>query len=581
MVATPESLAPTVLESSLAPHPKNGDLPRWAAWFSVSALAAVLVAVQWRSFAPVFANDEVGILGASRLIARPATDWLLTGDSYMPGLSVLIAPAWWVTSDPLTVYRIAVLLCVVIALLTVLPLANLARRFGAAPNLSVVVAAIALAAPARALESNYVWAENLLVLLVSCTLAAAWRFADAPTVRSAALLAVAAGGAVFAHGRALPFALVMIAVAVLASWRRLSVWLTLVAVGGAVLALAYALLRYVSESIYFESDRVGSTLDDISRATPLGYVEILASQVWYQIAAWAGLTALGAAALFTLAVRSQSRRVGVLVAAPLVAMILTVPLLLADSPDLLTGVHVHFYGRYLDAFLLPLAVAGLVRVAAGLSVRTRVTLAATVVVVSIAFLAWVAPAIPVGANLTSPHVPGVAHLLHPTYAVTGDAENWTVVAILAAVPALALLAISRWRAATIVVLGIAAAVGTVVSDARNFDPLEESMRSPRPAVVAVEAVDPGVPLHANSRSTYAVTHGNILSFWLAERGYIYVDPADGIGGVQMMLGDLDDPGAQSSGSRALVDSEHGASVVWVLPGPLADALDAQGLLEAP
>ncbi len=556
---------------------RQGDLPRGSAHAAVVVAIAVYVVVAWNSTAPVFFTDEVGNLGVAKLFADPQAAWLLTGASYMPGFSVMLTPAWWVSSDPLVVYRLAIVLGVLISLTTMVPLAALARRFGAAPRMSWVVAAIVIAAPARALNANYVWAEMLLFLAVAWTIELAFRLPKADA-RLAVTYGAVAGVAFAAHGRALPFTILAIG---LGAWlaRGSLANVGAVVLGGAVTAGgAYGLFVYASSSIYIESDRVSSTLDGIGGVTVGGYLETVASEAWYQIAAWAGLTVIGLGVVVRAAWRERMRGPSTVLVALAMAMALAAPVLIADSEGLLTRIDAHFYGRYLDPFVAVLAVVGLARLTRPVRVRWALALAGSAVASAGIFLLVIAPGIPAGVYLTPIHVAGVAYLLHPGYVLTGQAENWGVIAFAAIAAAVVVAAASMRRLVALGIVGAWLVAATVWTDTRMFDLFEAPQRSQPAVAAAVAPIDTGIDLYADYTYRYAYSHGNQLTFWVAPRRYVYVNSARDSEGVEMFLGGATSDVAIRSGARPIDATLPSDAVVWILPGPLQDDLDARGRL---
>lgn len=539
--------------------------------------AAVYVIVAWNSTAPVFFTDEVGNLGVAKLFADPQTGWLLAGESYMPGFSVLLTPAWWISSDPLIVYRLAIILGVLLSLATVVPLAALARRFGAAPRTSWVLAAIVMAAPARALNANYVWAEMLLFLAVAWTVELAFRLPEAH-VRVALIYGVVSGAAFAAHGRALPFTILAIGFGAWLARRSLQNVAAVVLGGAATAGGAYGMFTYATSSIYMGSGRVSSTLDAIRGVTVGGYLEAVASQVWYQIAAWAGLTVIGLGVVLRAAWRERLRGPSAAFAALAVAMALAMPGLISDSEGLLTRIDAHFYGRYLDPFVAVLAVVGLARLTRPMRVRWALALAGSAVASAGIFLLVVAQGIPAAVYLTPIHVAGVAYLLHPGYIITGEAENWGVVAFVAIAAAVVVAAASTRRLVAVGLVGTWFVGVTVWTDIRMFDVFEAPQRSQPAVAAAVAPIDTGVDLYADYTYAYAYGHGNQLTFWVAPRRYVYMDPAKHQAAVEMFLGSANSDPATRSGARPIDAVLPRDAVVWILPGPLQDALDGAGQL---
>lgn len=556
---------------------EHRDVPRWAPAVALAAVAAVYVVVTWNSTAPVFTNDEVGNLAAAKLFAEPHTGWLLTGASYMPGFSVLLTPAWWISSDPLVVYRIAIIVGALLSLATVVPLAALARRFGAAPRVSWVLAAIVMAAPARALNANYVWAEMLLFLAVAWTAELAFRLPDA-RFKTALIFGLVVGSTFAAHGRALPFTLLAL---VGGAWlvRHSLPNVAAVLSGGAVAAgTGYALYQYVNASMYFTTDRVSRTLSSLDDATVRGYVDALASQTWYQVAAWAGLTIIGFGVVVREARSERLRGPHAMLAMLAIVMTLLVPLLTANSIEMLQRIELHFYGRYLDPFVSVLAVVGLARLTRPVRLRWALALSALAVASGAAFLWLVAPGIAPATSLTPIHSPGVAYLLHPAYAATGQTENWVTVALIAIVPAVVVAVAAARQIVALTVVSVWFASVTLWTDLDMFDYFESFVRTAPAVVTAVEPIDHDVDLYADYKYSYTFFHGNEFTFWLTPRRYIYMDSTKDTSDVQMFLGSETSEFARAEGARPIDAPLPDDAVIWVLPGPLQDELEAQGRL---
>lgn len=557
------------------------DVPRWVAVASVILAGAVLIEVQWGSVGPQFSNDEIGNLGNAMLFAHPGTTWVLTGWAYMPGMSVFLTPIWWLTSDPALAYRLAILLCAAVGLAAIQPLAELARRFGSPYRWSFVFASIVVAAPSRALYSNYVWAENLLFLCIAWTVVLVFRLAERPTVANSLAYGAFSAGTFAAHGRALPFAMVAVVVGGAVLWHRrplamrvFAAWL-LVAVG------AYGLFRYATDAIYISGGRESGTLAGLANATPSGYAVTVVSQVWYQVAAWAGLTVIGALTLLARARAERWRGAAMATVVLMAPMALAVPLLLAVPPGGDPRITLHVYGRYLDPFITPLAVIALARLQRHMSARVKALLAVGYAGSAGAFLVWCVPSIPVGGSFTSAHAPGVSYLLHPEYVVTGGKEDWARLVWLAVLPAIVLVVVARLRAVAVVSLSLWFVSVTVWTDIAQFERFEAVHRSEPPIVSLLAGIDTGVPLYAEPKSQFPLQQGNRFAFWLYPRAYVYMDTSKDTSGVQMFLGDVSSTFAREHGASELVGSHDGSAVIWVLPGPLDDQLAKQGRLESP
>ena len=553
------------------------DLPTWCGWLAVTVAVGMMAAVGWGSSAPLFRADEIGNLGNAQLFANPGTTWLLAGKAYMPGMGILLTPVWLITDDPATAYRIAIAMCAVMGLLVILPLRRIAKHFGAAPVTATILAALVVVAPSRVLGSNYVWAENLLVLLVSTTVVLLLECGPSTRFSGGVLLGAAAGATFLAHGRALPFAVgaLLVAVWLLRSQPRVAA--SAAVTGAATLAASYVLFGYVADALYIGDDRVASTLDDIRRATPETYFASLGGQAWYQVAAWAGLTALGAIVLGGAAQRKGWRSAPAGVFALLAGMSLLVPLVIAN-PVVEDRGHVYFYGRYLDAFLVPLAVIGLAGIVRGVRWRSWITSLGVGTAGGLVFVLASAPKIGEGFMITPAHVPGVAYLVRVVPTDTQWPGSWALVVILSLVPAVVLAVTSRWPRVSLTLFAVWAVGVSLYSDEAKFDRFDQLYRSPPFQVDVLAAVDPAITLFGDVTSAQVQNNGNEFTFWSHPRAFVYMDTRKDTSDVVLFIADLSAPFVAQSGASPFVGSIVGDSATWVVPGTLHDQLDAQGRL---
>ena len=546
---------------------------------SVLAAAAVLVAVQWRSVAPLFRADEIGNMGNAYLFTHPDSTWLLAGNAYMPGTGLVVAAAWLITSDPTIAYRIAVVMAALLGLAAIAPLRALAREFGAAPNVATVTSALVVVAPSRALASNYVWGENLLVVCVATALLLVLRLREGPTVRHAVYLGAVAGAAFLAHGRALPFSLAVLAVGALLMRRHRRQLCALLGIGALTLSISYLLYRYVGSSLYLADERVSKTLDDISRIDLVSYAGLAAGQVWYTVAAWAGLTVIGAAALLARARREGWRGPASGATLVLLSVSATVPLLLSNPETVDGRAHVYIYGRYLDAFLVPLAVIGLVALVRGVRARTGlvvVGLGAVAAAGAALMLESQVPASDTSWIVTPGHVPGVAHLMRIN---PGDAMwpgSWWAVTYLGLVPAISLAIVARWRGAALAVVGCWALGLTVYSDAVKFDRFDQDFRVAPLQVEALGGINSDTILYGDTDSGHVLANGNEFTYWATPRAFVYMDTSRDTSEVEIFIAALDSEFAASHDAAPLAGTIVGNSATWVMPGELRDELEAQG-----
>ncbi|MFC7163676.1 hypothetical protein ACFQL5_15395 [Aquipuribacter hungaricus] len=375
------------------PRPPRRGAPgllRWGA--ALDVVAATHTAVSLDAVAPVQTKDEIGYLAAARWLATGEGAGLLTPDyagGYAAGWGLLTAPLWWLTSHPPTVYVASVVLGVLLAVGLVVPATLLARRLGAGPRASLLLAAALGVAGGRLGYTGYALPEGLLTVQLTTTAWLLLRLADSrpggrpgpPVVPWGAPSAVPSGtrpavpwGTLAAlalllawlpttHARFAPAA--ALGLLVVASWalvhRSRAGALALVA-GAAGAAAGWLLNARVEAELY--GGGVARTAVAAEQAGALRPGDVLALAVghaWYAAAAWTGLTVLGLLALLRPAVRELGARrpgaaVWLVAAAP--AQLLVGAAYLSTRLDDGGRVDQLVYGRYGDPLWFVLALAG-------------------------------------------------------------------------------------------------------------------------------------------------------------------------------------------------------------------------------
>src|SRR5690349_978985 len=94
-------------------HPSKKGQRRWLALFVAPylALVAVHVLLSWETWQPTVFMDELGYLGNARYLAGAGCLPNLQGFTfYHFGYSLLIAPGFWVSADPLLAFKAAVVI---------------------------------------------------------------------------------------------------------------------------------------------------------------------------------------------------------------------------------------------------------------------------------------------------------------------------------------------------------------------------------------------------------------------------------------------------------------------------------------
>ena len=321
--------------------------------------------------------DEAGSVAIARLFsafpAFPADQHLIKlADQpeypLIPG--AVLTPIWWLPLDDAWRYRTALAILACAGLGAAWCVRRLVSRIhGPDPLLEATAFGLALLAPALMYSGTFVWAEQVAVLWFAALLLAAVVAADersTPVVVAASLLA---GAAPFAHGRFTAIPVIWVAIVAVEALRRrdrasvtpalLAVAVTAAAVGVLALVHAWAVDRIWIRPLSPFADLADqlSTAEFVGR---FGYV--LVGQLWYALAASAGL--LGVAAWW--AITAISRRASVQSAAIIVAMsggiVLGSTAFLASHLTGATAAAVRLdhlaYGRYIDPVVLVGAAIG-------------------------------------------------------------------------------------------------------------------------------------------------------------------------------------------------------------------------------
>lgn len=561
------------------PATRQWDPPAWLAWACVLSATAVTLLVVWHSTAPLFVNDEVSVVGASRLLVHPGQDWQLGGLSYLPGTAALLAPVWWFTDDPATFYRIAVLLLGLVSVAIVWPLTRIAQELGMTRNTGMVLGSIIAAAPDHALLANYVWSEQLLSLMVAIAvwrgmvLARQWGEGTLG-VAAPALFALAIAGCYLVHGRAVLFAGVGGVALVVVAWRSPRRGLPAVGVYGAVMVGAHLLYRWVSSSLYPDDARTGRTLRGLVDQTPAEFASTAVSQAWYHSVTWLGLGGLGALLMLSWSRRGQRLLVarwllcGVLVSAVFISM------MLAGSPTARERLDLHVYGRYLAPFVLPLAFVGLAGLARGISGRIRWAGVGLVSAATALMLVLVVPGLPPGGIWSTAHLPGVAFMLSPRLQYRGVLDPWMPITLVLGIAAIFAIVLSRWRKAAVAVIAGGLVGITLWTDQRMLLDLEMFGRKEIPHTEVVRDLPTEVVLAGDSRAFDVFAFRGFYTFWSHPRSFILYDPDREARPSDLVVARMDWETAHDEGALPVKGSFFEAVVVWVFPGELQDRLRA-------
>ena len=337
--------------------------PRFAHWGLLLLVGwAVQVAVRlWLASGqtiPVALPDEAGYLFAARVLDGGPTADMSYGTVYRGGYALLLLPAFWITDEPITLYRICLVINALISA-ALLPLAYLTlRRMRLSRGWSFAIGNVTALLPGVVFYTEFVLTDAVLPVAVFgwLLLTHSWLTADASKARTALYGTSAAMlvGYVYAcHSRGVILILVqagLMAAAVLLRWRDLrttglaAAALAAVAGAGALLnaSLVPRLYPGGDNNLGANVERRLTTLDGYGWVLSLG-----TGQVWYQIVATGGIAGLGLLTLAYLALRRGTRpRLRALVLAVLAAV---AGIAFATSAALPVEWRVgnYVYGRYL------------------------------------------------------------------------------------------------------------------------------------------------------------------------------------------------------------------------------------------
>lgn len=578
------------------------DVSRDRLW-RVAAVVAVAVAVLghiWvvrSSFVagtPSFNFDEIASLMPGRAVLGLPTPQV-GGSGYFPFSAIVVAPVWWLTSDPITFYRAALVVSLLLGVAAIWPLSRVATRLGLTTAQAVTVAGIVLAVPARTVQAEYAIAEKPLFLVVALTALAVVRFAERPSHLRVLLVSLGVALCYFTHARMITVVIAALLWLVVVCVRHLRVGLvgivSLLVLSWAARAIAHQVVLLVSPAGFQQGSNFG---DALPPHLPLLARTVL-GQSWEQVVSTFGLAPLGLVVVVTLMVREVRR----LTAGPALFLVLAIGALFGGStldwaqqdklfpPAGRVRLDVWIYGRYVDplfALVLLVALAGIV---VGVRRWQLWTGAAISLVVAALTVLWLGPDAPTGGTITPAHMPGATawwwalpdHRI-PTGIIptlTDDNRFWLIASLTALVP-VALLLVVRRRAlvvlAVVLALGAAGTASANVASGRFHD-----LRARKQPLVGVlrhiVAEHPGTTISYFWRCRtrpQAQPAGRNRYGWLLLPTIIRNDPS-----ADIVIACPAHPAASQPGTAPLPEAADVYYLAWVKPGALQDELRAEGL----
>lgn len=580
---------PTTADGTARRRFAAGTPGTWA-WRVAGVLAfAAVVVLHLRAalpdHGPVWTDDEIGILANARLISGLPTTYLLAHLSYYPGWSVVLAPLWWVFSDPGDVYRAGVLIGALCAIGLVFPLAAVVRRVGIGAWPAFVVACTIAVAPSRTGFSSYVLTENPLALMVALTALTAVRYAERRTPGRAVLLGVAAAYTFVVHGRMVAL-LGMTVVWLLVDLARRR-WAAAAGLGAAlVVAVSGFLLHlWVSAELYGAAGaREENALGALFGLDPHAAAQAVSGQAWYALAAWISLPVLGVWLVLRLCRREWTLRdpglgwwaLGIVVGSAIISGGGATTAGIARGS---VRLDYHVYGRYLEPVLFVLAALGLALVLRGFRRRAGWTTVVVAAVVAAVFVLWAMPQIPRGGWWGMINIVGLLGRSWPMQDDPGT-PPWTVFTVTFLVAALVCLLVRGRRVLAVVALALVFgyfSLSTVLAQERLMRSENLALGAAPDLLEVIHDLDTDAPISYDTVGADWVGQ-NLFQWWLTGEQVHVFDSSVEEPPTDLVIARRSWPVGEAAGARLVSGSRRDESL-WVMPGPLADQFAADGRLQ--
>lgn len=547
----------------------------WLAAVAVVVAAAVYVTVAWSARSPALSLDEIVMVGNSRVIAGLPSDWPLTGAGFMPGLAILMTPAWWFTNSAVVVYQVGVWITVALALLAIWPLSAIAHRTGLSRPAGVIVSAVAVMGPSRALLANYLLAESGLLLTTAALVVAADRLWSRHRTSDALWFGAAVGGTVLFHGRGVGTA-VAAGLWTLFLLRRDPKRAVLAGGSALILAIgAYLLYRGITSEVIGSDGRIATAFGDLSGRDVGASLASAVGQLWYPTLAWPAVAVTGGMAMIRWRRRGGMARF-VLLAMAVGLLMSTVQL---DPREGLTRMDPWFYGRYMDQWWTVLSVVGL-----ALLVRLRWPVVSAValggsVVAGLGMLFVTVPAMPKGMGWVDVHVLGISPWLSLEAYANGEDQSWGMIVLTGLVLTSLVLVLGLIRLWLLPILAVLWMGLSIAHDIQGID-VRSGDRSSASDSLGLDFADLPAGATVGFDQNLGV-QGNIVVFDANPRLVLKVDALEPPDGVDVVYVGWFAANSAPPGTKVLAPTVGKKFVGWVFPGEVARQLDAEGLLVDP
>jgi hypothetical protein len=544
---------------------------------------------------PSLSDDEIAFLSNARVVAGVGA--IPLEPTFVPtkylGYSLFLVPLYWLGLSPAGLYSAALVVNALLASMVVFLSYWAARRiFAAERPRALAVAATAGLYPASLLNSSFAWSENLLLPLILAAAIAAFLLIERPTLARVATFGSLGGFLYFSHPRLLPTVLLCFLFLLAAALRR-RVPAPLALVGAGTLALGVVLTRAVHD--WLLPQMYGGSLRD----TESNYAEKItglitdgalltdtfmnvAGTLWYLGIASVGISIIGAGVLggklwggdasaavkWTAAFALLSLGGGILISA----------ISLAGAGD---RIDYRFYGRYAEAHIYLILVAGLVALfGQGVSriQRTQWLARAGVVICVLAVVTYFGH----GPERFADHgTAGVTILgaLGPSFYTTdgGGFPFWTATfVVLAAIVLIAATVLLAERALPLALCGLFL-LSAAVAQSNFVNPLSSAIQSQ--AVLHHSSAlqeEEAISYDVSKVSTFTLP---LNQYYLRDTQFSFFDSTKGeLPQHDVVIAGADWVDAKRLNARVIAHETHGDRMAWVLPGARADTLSALGRL---
>jgi hypothetical protein len=319
--------------------------------------------------------DEPAQLAIARFIGG-GTRWNMHNHSvWRPGFGTLLAPVYWFTDDPGSVFHAAMVLNAVLGGIAAALLVFVARRLTSMSAVWCTGCAVVVAlSPAVIFTTGFAFSESLVAPLYLATLLGLLRFQESPGLGPGLVSGVLAAAAFGSHSRMLPLALITLVVVLWAAVRRRlrvadATVIAAVTVVGVLLVSAYT--SYVVGRLWNEPSTRNSSEGVIEQLHNRSAVLVaLLGQTWYLLVASLGVVVYGAVVLVGSVIRrnqtaSPHRSDAVIVLSIVSVFVALSSVFMSDRwrSDQLV------YGRYNDSIITPVLVVGLAALVRAIPLR--------------------------------------------------------------------------------------------------------------------------------------------------------------------------------------------------------------------